>query len=284
MRIGLIGAGLMGHGIGLRLLQKNFPLSVYANRNRAPIDDLVSKGASEASASPTLGRRSDIIIICVSNSDIVGNLLQDLKPSLHADQIIIDAGTSRPKDTIMRAQELLDLGIAFVDCPLTGGPAQAAAGTLGVLCGGSKETIAKITPVLECFATTIRHMGETGAGHKAKLISNFLVTGMIALVSESFAAAARSNLDPQALFDAMENGSGNSGVLQKMVEPALRGDFDGYQFAIGNALKDIGYYSASSDATALSIAIENFFSAATTTQDASSPVSFLLKRCLKSIN
>ena len=65
---------------------------------------------------------------------------------------------------------------------------------------------------------------------------------MVALVAEAFGAARASTIDWKDLYEVMLNGSGNSGVLRKMVEPALKGDFDGYRFALANAAKDIGYY------------------------------------------
>ena len=102
----------------------------------------------------------------------------------------------------------------------------------------------RIRPLLACFATTIRHFGPPGSGHTAKLISNYLVTGMVALVAEAFGAARAAQIDWKDLYEVMLNGSGNSGVLRKMVEPALKGDFDGYRFALANAAKDIGYYAA----------------------------------------
>ena len=133
--------------------------------------------------------------------------------------------------------------MAYADIPLTGGPEQAEQGALGVLCGATPETFARIQPLLACFATTIRHFGPPGSGHTAKLISNYLVTGMVALVAEAFGAARAATIDWKDLYEVMLNGSGNSGVLRKMVEPALKGDFDGYRFALANAAKDIGYYA-----------------------------------------
>jgi 3-hydroxyisobutyrate dehydrogenase-like beta-hydroxyacid dehydrogenase len=66
---------------------------------------------------------------------------------------------------------------------------------------------------------------------------------MVALVAEAFGAARTAQIDWEDLYEVMLNGSGNSGVLRKMVEPALKGDFDGYRFALANAAKDISYYA-----------------------------------------
>jgi 3-hydroxyisobutyrate dehydrogenase-like beta-hydroxyacid dehydrogenase len=242
MHIGLIGAGLMGHGMAVNLLKHGHALSVIAHRNRAPVDDLVARGATEAKDLGAIAR-ADVILLCVTTSKVVADTIAGLKPYLRQGQIILDSGTSAPDATSRLAHDLKDLGVAYADIPLTGGPEQAAQGVLGVLCGADDQTFTRIQPLLSCFATTIRHFGPPGSGHTAKLISNYLVTGMVALVSEAFGAARKAQIDWKDLYEVMLNGSGNSGVLRKMVEPALKGDFDGYRFALGNASKDIGYYA-----------------------------------------
>lgn len=242
MHVGVIGAGLMGHGMAANLLRHGHEVSVITHRNRAPVDDLVAKGARQAHGLQDIAR-ADVILLCVTTSKVVEETITKLKPQLRPGQIILDAGTSAPETTKRLAHELAALGIAYADIPLTGGPEQAEQGVLGVLCGASEETFARIAPLLGCFASTVRHFGPPGSGHTAKLISNFLVTGMVALVSEAFGAARKAQIGWQDLYEVMLNGSGNSGVLRKMVEPALKGDFDGYRFALANAAKDISYYA-----------------------------------------
>lgn len=242
MRIGLIGAGLMGHGMALNLLKAGHQVWVMAHRNRARVDDLVARGAVEAQDVDTVAGDTDVILLCISTSKVVEETIGKLRPHLRGGQIIVDAGTSEPETTRRLARELGRIGTGYADAPVTGGPEQAERAELGVLCGADDKTFVAIEPMLKCFATTIRHIGPAGSGHTAKLISNYLVTGMIALVTEAFAAARKAGLDWGDLYDVMLNGSGNSGVLRKMVAPALAGDFDGYRFSIANAAKDIGYY------------------------------------------
>lgn len=242
MHIGLIGAGMMGHGMAVNLLKHGHGVHVVAHRNRAPVEELVARGATEASDLAALARDCDIILLCVTTSGVVAETLGKLKPHMRAGQIILDAGTSAPETTRRLAHEFAASGIGYADIPLTGGPEQAEKGELGVLCGADDKTFAVIEPVLNCFATTVRRFGPAGSGHTAKLISNYLVTGMVALVTESFGAARKAGIDWRDLYEVMLNGSGNSGVLRKMVGAALTGDFDGYRFSIANAAKDIGYY------------------------------------------
>lgn len=242
MHVGLIGAGMMGHGMAMNLLKHGHRVSVIAHRNRSPIDDLVARGALEAQSLAEIAG-AEAIILCLTTSEVVAETLQGLAPHLGPGQIVLDAGTSDPGVTARLAREMGSRGIAYADIPLTGGPEQAEQGVLGVLCGADPETFTRIAPLLACFATTVRHFGRPGTGHAAKLISNYLVTGMVALVAEAFGAARLAGIDWKNLYEVMLNGSGNSGVLRKMVAPALEGDFDGYRFALANAAKDIGYYA-----------------------------------------
>lgn len=280
MRIGFIGVGLMGHGMALNLLKGGHEVHVIAHRNRAPIEDLLAKGAHEAGSLDKIAQNCDCIVLCLSSSKIVEQIIAALRPDLRGGQIIIDASTSQPDSTRRLAGELAALGIAYADAPMTGGPEQAAAAELGVLCGASPEIFSSILPVLSCFATTIRHMGPVGSGHAAKLISNFLVTGMIALVTQAFGAARKADIDWRNLYDVMLNGSGNSGVLRKMVAPALDGNFEGYRFSLANAAKDIGYFKSLASglglATSLADAVEDVFSTAVANGQGEMNVSCLL--------
>jgi 3-hydroxyisobutyrate dehydrogenase-like beta-hydroxyacid dehydrogenase len=242
MQIGLIGAGMMGQGMAANLLKHGHDVTVIAHRNRSPIEALIAEGAREAKDLAPMARECSVIFLCVSTAKVVEETVDRLRPHLRSGQIIVDSGTSEPEATRRIARGLAHLRVAYADAPLTGGPEQAAKGELGVMCGADEKAFAELVPLFKCFATTIRHFGPPGSGHTAKLISNYLVTGMAALVKEAFEAASKAHIDWRNLYDAMLNGSGNSGVLRKMVGPALDGDFDGYRFSIANAAKDIGYY------------------------------------------
>ncbi len=126
MRIGFIGAGLMGHGMVLNLLKGGHEVQVIAHRNRAPIEDLLAKGAREAGSLDEIAHNSDCIMLCLSSSKIVEETIAALKPDLRFGQIIIDTSTSEPESTRRLAGELAALGVAYADAPMTGGPEQAA--------------------------------------------------------------------------------------------------------------------------------------------------------------
>lgn len=242
MRIGFVGAGLMGHGMALNLLKGGHDVIVVVHRNPDPIEDLVERGARKAEDLGELARQAEVIVICVSNSNAVREVIGSLKPNLSAGQVIVDMGTSDPEVNRRLAADLNAQGIAFAEAPVAGGPAQAAAAELGALVGADEETLERIRPLLECVCATIAHVGPVGAGQTAKLISNYLALGTAALVADTFNVARKAGVDWEKLYSVILRGSGNSGALRRIMEPALQGDYDGYVFSLVNAQKDLGYY------------------------------------------
>ena len=244
MQIGFIGAGLMGHGMAANLLKAGHAVTVIAHRNPAPVDDLVQRGAKKADVLGELAKQSEIIMFCVSNSKVVQEVIGGLKPHLAAGQVIVDMGTSDPAVNRRIASELGGQGVAFAEAPVMGGPDQAAAAELGALVGAEPETFERIRPVLEAFCASISHVGPVGSGQTAKLICNYLGLGMAALIADAFNVARKAEVDWSKLYDALLRGSTNSGALRRIMEPALKGDFDGHAFSIANAHKDLSYYMA----------------------------------------
>lgn len=232
----------MGHGMASCLLAAGYPLHVVAHRNRQPIDDLISKGAREASTLAELAPNCDVIILCVSNSDVVAQVVNDLSPHLSAGMTVIDTGTSHPEATKQVARQLEDLKVNFVEAPVTGGVKQAAAGELGALVGADETIFEKVRPVLDAFCAQVHHFGPPGAGNTAKLLNNYMVMGLIALITETFTKADKAGVDWQKLYDVVICGSADSGALRRIIGNALEGDFKGYVFDVKGALKDINYF------------------------------------------
>src|SRR5688572_15265908 len=242
MRIGFIGVGLMGQGMVVNLMKAGHELTVLAHRNRAPIDEVVSRGAQEARDLGELARGAAIILICVSTAEAVERLVGSLSAHLEEGQIVIDATTSTPQVSRRLAAELARRNIRFADAPMTGGPEQVVAGEAGALVGADDATFQIIEPVLRSYCGRVAHFGPVGAGHTAKLISNYLACGMVMLIADSYGAARRANIDWKKLYEVQLQGSTNSRALKKMIGPALDGNFDGYRFSIANAAKDMRYY------------------------------------------
>jgi 3-hydroxyisobutyrate dehydrogenase-like beta-hydroxyacid dehydrogenase len=245
-RIGLIGAGLMGHGIGKNILEKGYRLSVLSHRNRKPVDDLIAKGAAEAKSARELAQGSDLVIICVTGSPQVEEVVyapDGLLAGTRQGLIVADCTTAEPRSTIRIAADIASKGGHFVDTPMTRTPKEAEEGRLALMTGGDKAVLDQIRPVLSCFADTIVHAGAVGAAHKLKLINNFIALGTAAIVSEGITAAAKAGVDMEALKDVVVSGGGNSVMFERFIKVPLFDDDSSAKFAIENARKDLGYYT-----------------------------------------
>lgn len=246
MRVGLVGPGMMGHGIGKNIVEKGYQLTVLGHRNRKPVEDLVARGVTEARSAGELARSCDLVITVVTGSPQMEEIVfgtDGILDGLHPGLIVADATTADPRSTARIAEAIAAKGGRFVDIPLTRTPKEAEAGKLGVMTGGDPATLAEIRPVLECFADTIVHAGDVGAGHKLKLVNNFIALGTAALVCEGLCTAAKAGVDLQALHEIVSAGGANSVMFQRLMGLVLHEDDSALQFVISNACKDLRYYT-----------------------------------------
>lgn len=244
--VGLIGVGLMGHGIGKNILEKGYKLSVLAHRNRGPIEDLVSKGATEALSANALARDCDMVILCVTGSPQVEQAIYGEYGMLHAVRpgfIIADCSTSEPLSTVKIAKDVEAKGGWFIDTPMTRTPKEAEAGKLGLMIAGPDEVLAKVMPVLQCFADTIVKAGAVGAAHQLKLLNNFLSIGHAAMAAEAITAAAKAGVNMEAFRDIVMAGGAASVMFGRLINVPLSDDDSSAKFAIRNARKDLRYYT-----------------------------------------
>jgi 3-hydroxyisobutyrate dehydrogenase-like beta-hydroxyacid dehydrogenase len=244
--VGLIGAGLMGHGIGKNIVEKGFVLNVVAHKKRQAVDDLVSRGAKEMPTPAELASRSDMIILCVTGTPEVeaaiygdDGVLKGAKSGL----IIADCSTAVPDSTIRIAADLALRGITLVDTPMTRTPKEAEAGKLGLMVAGDAGTIDTIRPVLNCFADLIVHCGAVGAAHQVKLINNFMSMAHAAVAAEAITVAAKAGISMEALRDVIMGGGAMSVMFGRLINVPLHDDDSHAKFAIRNGRKDLRYYT-----------------------------------------
>ncbi|HEY7460057.1 MAG TPA: NAD(P)-dependent oxidoreductase [Xanthobacteraceae bacterium] len=246
MQIGFIGVGMMGHGMAKNLLEKGFKLAVLGHRNRAPVEDLVKRGAREARDPADAAAGADIIFLCVTGSPQVEEIVygtRGLRAAVKRGQVIVDCSTSEPVSTDRIRADFAGDGVAFVDAPLARTPKEAELGKLNVMVGVDPDVFARIKPALEAFAENIFHVGGPGRGHVMKLLNNFFALGQAALIAEVLVAGARAGADLEQLYKVVSAGGANSGIFQMLVTNILKGDDSGLPFLLRLAQKDLRYYT-----------------------------------------
>jgi 3-hydroxyisobutyrate dehydrogenase-like beta-hydroxyacid dehydrogenase len=241
MKIGFVGAGIMGHGMAANLLKAGHKVTVIANRNRAPIEDLVSKGAVEATSYQELAENKEAIVLCVTNSVVANSVIDQLALHLVPNVLIIDTTTNEPEAPVKLAEKVTAVGARYVEAPVTGGAKQATDGILGAIVACEDEHFPEAKILLLAFCKQVEHFGPIGMAAKTKLVSNFLALGTATLVVETYKHARSLGVDWQKLYELAQLGSGNSSAMHRVVGNALEGDFQGYVFTNENSLKDLSY-------------------------------------------
>ena len=256
-KVGFIGVGLMGHGMAKNILRAGYPLNVIAHKNRAPVENLVSLGAHEASSLKELAKSVTLVFICAPGSPQVEQIIAELTPNLSEDAVIIDCSTSDPTSTQKLAENLKSKRIHMVDAPLGGTPVQAEEGALSAMVGADQQVFARIKPVIESWAATLVHIGVVGDGHRMKLLNNFLSLGYAAMYSEALALGAKMGIDAKR-FDSVIRGSRmDCGFYQTFMGNALDGNREAHKFTMTNALKDLRYLESMANQAGIANPIGN---------------------------
>lgn len=224
-RLGFAGMGIMGSGMAANLISRGHPLLVW-NRTREKAEAI--KGASIAESLGDLANNSDIIMICVSDSPDVAELIRGnggLLPALRAGHLLVDHSTISPSVTRDLATEIGAKGASWLDAPVSGGAEGARKGTLSTMVGGEASDLGRVRPYLDAYSITITHVGPVGSGQLVKLVNQILVVGNQLAVSEALLFAKRADLDLNATLDAVKGGAAGSWMLSNRGPQMLAGDW-----------------------------------------------------------
>ena len=229
LRVGYVGAGIMGCGIIKNLRKADIPVGFVVHRNRERVAELTATGAEEVADYAALAAGSDVIMMTLPDSSVVEPVLlgeEGIGPHLRSGQIVVDLSTSYPPSTRRISADLAARGIALLDAPVTGSRPEAESGGLHVMCGGPKEAYDQVKPLFDAIAADVFHVGPSGCGHAIKLINNFLGQVSIAAICEMMPFAQKYGVDLKALFDVVSVSGGNSKAFQGLVPRILARDFD----------------------------------------------------------
>ncbi len=227
--IGFIGLGLMGKPMAANLLKKGFPLVVHS-RSPAPVDQLVEAGASRAGSPADVARRATRIITMLPDSVDVARVVEGTNGIFEAVRpgtILIDMSSISPAVARRLAEAARARRATMLDAPVSGGEIGAVSGTLSIMVGGDADAFAEVTPLLAAMGNPDRiiRIGEPGAGQLCKVCNQMVIGGTLAVVSEAFALARRSGVDPAKVREALLGGFAASRVLEVHGERILKGNY-----------------------------------------------------------
>jgi len=228
--IGFIGLGVMGKPMAGHLLSKGHTLVVH-NRSRGAIDELVKAGAAAGENAADVARRSDIVITMVPDTPDVELVLtgeSGVLAGLKKGAIVIDMSSISPVATKRLAGLVASKGGTMLDAPVSGGEIGAVNATLSIMVGGDRAAFDRCKPVFECMGNPERivHIGsEPGSGQVCKVCNQVAIGGALAGVSEAFAIARKSGVDPALVRQALLGGFAASRVLEVHGERMLKENY-----------------------------------------------------------
>lgn len=250
-KLGLIGCGLMGHGIAKNLLGAGHTLTILDHPGNRPTDDLSALGAGLSASLSEVCLAKDAVFMILPGSPEVeavvlgqGGLMEHLEPGT----MVIDATSAEPQSTLKIAAAIQAHGCAYVDAPMTRTPKEAEEGRLNVLMGGAAEDVARARQFIDAYAENMYHGGGISAGHRLKLLHNFVSIGQAVVVAEAVAAANKGGVDLSVLTEVLATGGAGGVALERMRPYIENKDTSAFQFAVKNAAKDLDYYTRMAEA------------------------------------
>lgn len=226
-KIGFIGLGIMGQGMSRNLLKAGFLVTVW-NRTASKMEPIVAAGAQVGDSPADVAAKSDITVICVSDTPDVEAVItgpNGVIQGAKAGSLVIDCSTISPTVTQKLAEALAEKQVAMLDAPISGGSEGAANGTLSIMVGGAANDVERAMPVFEAMGKKITHVGGNGAGQTVKLVNQILVVGHALAMSEALLFAQAGGVDLPRALEAVEAGAAGSWMLSNRGPQILKRDW-----------------------------------------------------------
>ncbi len=241
-KVAFLGLGVMGFPMAGHLAKAGHAVTVY-NRSPAKAQAWVAEFGGTAKDTPreaALG--ADIVFCCVGNDDDLRSVtlgangaFAGMAPgTVFVDHTTASADVARELYTAAR-----NLGLAFVDAPVSGGQAGAQNGALTVMCGGDQPAFDAVKPVAMAFSRAFTLMGSSGAGQLTKMVNQICIAGLVQGLSEAIAFGQKAGLDMNQVLDVIGKGAAQSWQMDNRGKTMVADKFD-FGFAVDWMRKDLG--------------------------------------------
>ncbi len=239
--VALIGAGIMGQAIGARLIECGHDLTVF-DIDPVKVAQLVDNGAKPAASPSDATAASSFIILSLNHADIVNKAVfgvDGIAAQADASKLLIDMSSIDPAATAdMAARLKSETGMAWVDCPLSGGVPGAVAGKLTIMAGGDAADFERARTVMKDLSANYTLMGPSGAGQTTKLVNQLFCALAFQAVAEAVKLAEAGGVDPAQIPAALAGGRADGRIMQEFMAKFAARDFTPTG-SLGNMLKDL---------------------------------------------
>jgi 3-hydroxyisobutyrate dehydrogenase len=244
-KIAFVGLGLMGVPMAKNLLKAGYQIAGFDLNQEVAVKFSGEKGFQFVSSPEQAIQDANLTILMLPDSAIIDALLwgsngsEGIATQLRKNSYLIDMSSSSPISSKENNQKLENLGIQFIDAPVSGGVKKAIDGSLAIIVGGKKEYFAEVHPLLECMGKSIVHVGDAGAAHAVKALNNYVSAAGLIAASEALNAAKRFGLDPHVVNQVFNASTGRNNTTENKVENFMLNDAFNSGFSLALMRKDV---------------------------------------------
>jgi len=214
LRTGVIGLGAMGAPMARHLANSGYLTGVW-NRTESKAELLAAElGVWQAGSPAELASNCDVLLTCVAADADLEAVVGQCLSGLRTDSVLVDTSTVSPTTTVALAGKLADIGVEYVDAPVSGGVEGAINGRLVAMVGADLTTFSRIEPVIRSFAASVTHMGPVGSGQATKAVNQVIVAGVAEAVCEAMALSEKLNLPRERLLSVLTSGAADGWFLR----------------------------------------------------------------------
>jgi len=241
-KVAFLGLGVMGYSMAGHLAQAGHGVTVY-NRSAAKAQAWRDEFKGESAATPReAATGADMVFCCVGNDEDlrsvtlgVNGAFAGMKPGA----VFVDHTTASATVARELYAAAKNIGLQFIDAPVSGGQAGAQNGALTVMCGGEAAVFDAVKPVGMAFSKAFTLMGESGAGQLTKMVNQICIAGLVQGLSEAVAFGQKAGLDVNQVLDVIGKGAAQSWQLDNRGKTMVADQFD-FGFAVDWMRKDLG--------------------------------------------
>ncbi len=240
MKIGFIGTGSMGLPMAEQFVNGGHEVTVYDIRQEA-MQPLLDRQARCADGVQQMADQLETIFVSLPTLDALRDVCLGEDGVIHGTAVKTLVNTCTVGVPLIEeiATAATAKGITVVDCPISGGPPGARAGTLSVMVSGAPDSVETITPLISLWGPVTVAGDKPGLAQVLKLTNNILSAVALAATSEAYVMGAKGGLNPEVMTQAINTGSGrNSSTLDKFPRSVLTRRFD-YGAEMHILMKDI---------------------------------------------
>jgi len=237
-KIAFLGLGVMGFPMAGHLAKAGSDVTVYNRTTSKAIAWAEKYGGKTAETPGEAVTDAKYVFACLGDDPDVSAIVNKAASDLSKGSVFVDHTTASPALARRLSQELGELGIGFVDAPVSGGQVGAENGALSIMCGGEAADVEQVRSVMDCYAARIVHIGPAGHGQLCKSVNQICIAGVLQGLSEGVHFAARSGLDVEKVLEAISGGAAQSWQMENRTKTMAADEFE-FGFAVDWMRKDL---------------------------------------------